>query len=72
MSALGYTLMTMTFPFVFARGGLDKIGAVKPLPGPSGGNIARDNIRASPLRRLRRLARNTAIKSAPLMDWAKS
>jgi hypothetical protein len=68
----GLHLMTMMFPFVLARGGLDKVSAAKPLPRPMGGNITHDRIRASPLRRLRRVARNSAIESAPLMDWAKS
>lgn len=44
----GLHLTTMTFPFVLARGGLDKIGAAKPLPRPIGRNIAHDIIRFGP------------------------
>src|ERR1700730_619845 len=58
----------MMFPFVLARGGLDKMGATKPLPRPIGGNIAHDIIRLGPppvaSRGPRRLSRNGPIENS--------
>src|SRR5690348_14180962 len=53
------------FPFVLARGGLDKIGAAKPLPRPIGGNIANGlALRRSASRGPRRLSRNVPIENS--------
>src|ERR1700731_3301378 len=58
----------MTFPFVLARGGLDKIGAAKPLPRPIGRNIAHDiyalALRRPASRRAWRLSRSRPIENS--------